>query len=281
MEVVLFYIFIAVCAITLYRNRRQTDVGVLVTASGKKYPYTVGNYLASESSSFHGLELTLPYSLTNFYLDSHKDSRRNGPAALYAKSQMISLEGDFNKYFQLFVPPNSATFVLSVLSPDVMQTLITSSQRYDVELSGKYLRIISVKKTSKSTEGSLLAAAQAIVAELDHRAKSWRQDTNTPAALVYRRGKALKLAGMYFRRSRLIMSILFILLATVAIGLGFAFYYTQQDPAFSDPYSKGAFPGTMMYAAQAIIVTTVAVVMLAPLVWFFAKGLHKDSSYKK
>ncbi len=275
MEVVLFYIFIAICAITFYRNRRQTDVGVLVTKSGKKYPYTVGNYLASESSTFHGLEVTLPYSLTNFYLDSHKDSRRNGPAALYAKSQMVSLEGDFNKYFQLFVPPNSATFVLSVLSPDVMQTLITSSQRYDVELSGKYLRIITLKKTDKATESSLLAAAQAIVTELDHRAKSWQQDAGMPATLLYRRGKSLKLAGTYFRRSRLIVSIVSMLLTIVVIGLGFALYYTRQDPAFSDPYSKGVFPGTMMYAAQAIIVAGVAIVMFTPLVWFFAKRLHK------
>lgn len=275
MIVVVFYIFIALCAISIYKNRRQTDVGVLITANGKKYPYTIGNYLASESSTFHGLEITLPYSLTNFYLDSHKDSKRRGPSALYAKSQMVSLEGDFNKYFQLFVPHGSAMFVLSVLSPDVMHTLITSSQRYDVELSGKYLRIISVKKTSSATQGSLLAAAQAVVAELDHRAKSWQSHTHQPTKLLYRRGAAVKLAGRYIRRSRVYMSILLLLVAIVATGLGFAFYYTQQDPAFSDPYSKGVFAGTMMYAAQAIIMVTIIAAMLVPLVWYYVKGMHK------
>lgn len=281
MEVVLFYILIAVSAISIYRNRHKTDVGVLTTASGKKYPYAIGNYLKSESSSFHGLEITLPYSLANFYLDSHKDSRRKGPAALYATSQKVSLEGNFNKYFQLFVPPNNATFVLSILSPDVMHTLMTSSQRYDVELSGNYLRIISHKKTNARTESSLLAAAKAIVEELDHRAKSWQHNAQPPTKLLYRRGTAVKLAGLYFRRSRLLASVAAILLAITATGLGLAYFYTRQDLTFSDPYSKGVFAGTMMYAAQAIILTTIAVVMLGPLIWFFALGRRKDSSFKE
>ena len=276
MEVVLFYIFIATCAMVVYKNRRKTDVGVLTAANGNKYPYAIGNYLTSETSSFNGLDITLPYGLTNFYLDSHKDSKRKGPAALYAKSQMVSLEGDFNKYFQLFVPPDSAIFALSVLSPDVMQTLITSSQRYDVELSGNHLRVITLEKTSKLTGGPLIAAAQAIIEELDHRSKSWQQGNAPAAKLLHRRGTALKLAGRYFRRSRLIVSILSILLATVAIGLGFALYYTHQDPAFSDPYSKGVFPGTMMYVAEAIVLISIPIVMLAPFIWFFTKRPDKD-----
>lgn len=276
MEVALFYIFIAICAIVIYKNRRKTDVGVLITASGDKYPYAIGDYLTSETSSFNGLDVTLPYSLTNFYLDSHKDSRRKGPAALYAKSQMVSLEGDFNKYFQLFVPPDSAIFALSVLSPDVMQTLITSSQRYDVELSGNHLRVITLEKTNKLMGGPLIAAAQAIIEELDHRAKSWRQGNAPAAKLLYRRGTSLKLASRYFRRSRLIVGVLSILLAVVAIGFGFALYYTHQDPTFSDPYSKGVFPGTMMYAAAAVVVVSIPIVMMAPFVWFFSKRPDKD-----
>ena len=276
MEVVLFYIFIAVCAVIAYKNRRKSDVGVITMDSGAKYPYVIGNYLVSETSSFNGLEVTLPYSLTNFYLDSHKDSRRRGPAALYDKSQMISLEGNFDKYFQLFAPANSSTLVLSILSPDVMQTLIGASKRYDVELSGQQLRIITLDKTSNLVSEPLLKAAKAIITELDHRALSWKQNNIPNTKLTYRRGVTLKLVGIYLRRSRLIISILVIILTTFLIGLGFALYYTQQDPTFSDPYSKGLFPGTMMYAAYVILITSTIILILSPFIWLYMRRPNKS-----
>lgn len=276
MDVVLFYIFIAVCAVYIYKNRRKVEMGVITNAKGDKYPYAIGNYLSSETSSFNGLEVNLPYSLTNFYLDSHKDSKRKGPASLYDKSQTVSLEGDFNTYFQLFVPTKSAVFVLSILSPDVMQTLITSSQRFDVELAGNKLRIISLKKTSRSTGGPLIAAALAIIEELDHRAKSWQQSGAPATKLLYQRGTSLKLAGRYFRRSRLIMSFILMLLTIVVIGFGLALYYTSQDPAFSDPYSKGTLQGTLMYAAAAIVVVAIPITMLGPILWFLVKRPDKE-----
>src|SRR5689334_238755 len=141
MDLILFYGFILICALIVYKNRRTRDVGVITTPSGMMYSYVIGNYLQSEAFNFNGLEVQLPASLANFYLDSHKDSKRKGPGALYTRSQLVSLEGDFDKYFQLFVPPKSQILVLSILSPDVMETLIKSSQRFDVELSGDQLRI--------------------------------------------------------------------------------------------------------------------------------------------
>lgn len=275
MEVVVLYIAIAVAAVVVYKNRRKVDMGVIKTASGKLYPYAIGNYLQSEAGSFNGLEVTLPYTLANFYLDSHKDSKRKGPAAMYDKGQMLSLEGDFNKYFQLFVPTGSANVALSVLSPDVMHTLVTSVQRFDVELSGNYLRIITLEKTSKLTGGPLLTAAEAVIQELDHRAKSW-QPGDTPAKLACRRGTAVKLGGRYFRRSRAIAAVLLVLLLITGTGLGLALYYTHQDPAFSNPYSKGFWAGTVMYLAEGIVLTAIPVAILSPVVWFLRSAQARD-----
>ncbi|MDQ3094286.1 MAG: hypothetical protein M3Q70_03890 [bacterium] len=275
MEVGLLYIFIAISAVIAYRKRHTRELGVLISQQGRKDVFVIGNHLHSETSIYNGLELTLPYTLVNFYLDSHKDSKRRGPAALYDQNQRISLEGDFNKYFQLFVPKENAVLALSVLSPDVMQTLINSSQRYDVELSGNHLRIISLDKVSKLTGDPLIRAADKIVAELDHRAKSWKQ-TDAPAKLLHKKGSTFKLAGRYLRRSRFFVSIITMLITILAVGFGLAFYYTSQDPLFNDPYSKGLFQGTMMYAAAAIFIAAVPVAMITPVIWFFTNPSSKD-----
>ncbi len=277
MEVVFFDIFVIACAFILYRNRRKTKIGTLDVQNGNKYSYVLGDYMQSETSSFHGLDVTLPYKLANFYLDSHKDSNRQGPSALYSRNQMLSLEGDFNTYFQLFVPKDDAVPVLSILSPDIMQTLITSSQRYDVELHDQHLRIISNKKVyGTSDEVFLLEAAKAITSELDHRAASWQNSKNNPSKLQYRKGTTLKLAGRYLRRSRVFIGILTILVSIVLFGLCLALYYTHQDPNFSDPYSKGPLAGTVMYAAAGIFLLAIPIVMLAPLAWFFMRRPDKD-----
>lgn len=267
MELFVFYIIVAICAALAYKNRRKIEFGVLTTEQGKKYPYTMGDYIKGEDSSFNGMEVTLPYTLTNFYLDSHKDSKRKGPAALYDKSQTVSLEGNFNNFFQLFVPPDSTVFVLSVLSPDVMQTLINSSQRFDVELYEDRLRIISVEKTSKKSQKPLLTAAKAIIDELDHRAKSWKQGNTVAKKLRYQKGSSVKFARFYFRKSRVITSVLGILAFIVVAGFGLMLYYTIQDPNFSDPFSKGIVPGILFYAAQTIVSVAILIVMFSPFVW--------------
>ncbi|HVX57716.1 MAG TPA: hypothetical protein VHA37_08355 [Candidatus Saccharimonadales bacterium] len=54
----------------------------------------------------------------------------------------LQLEGDFNKYFKLQIEKGQQVDALQVLTPDVMQTLLTYSSREDIELSGKLLSFI-------------------------------------------------------------------------------------------------------------------------------------------
>ncbi|MDB5163878.1 MAG: hypothetical protein JWS12_496 [Candidatus Saccharibacteria bacterium] len=275
MEIALFYIFIVVSTFIAYRNRRKTKVGVL-KQSNNMYPYALGDYLKAEDWSFNGIDITLPRPLANFYLDSHKDSKRRGPNVLFEHSQKLALEGDFNTYFQLFVPKDSAMIVLSILSPNVMETLITSSQRFDVELHDEHLRIISLNKVyNEEAESSLITAAEALLAEINHRAKSWHKDSAEPQKLEYRKGATWKLASRYLRRSRAVINLLVLLFGIVGLGLGLALYYTHLDPNFSDPYSKGVFAGTMMYIAEGIIILAVPAIMFGPAIWYFSNGPGK------
>lgn len=281
MELVPFYIFIAFCAYVTYKNRRKAFIGGIKTKSGEAYEFSFGNYLKSDTASFHGLDVRLPYSLANFYLDSHIDSKLRGPAALYDSSQVVSLEGDFNKYFRLFVPQASAVLVLSILSPEVMQTLKTSAKKFDVELYNDHLRIISNEKVDINTaQANFIVVAEAIIKELDERAKSWQKTNEQPTKLIFRRGITFKLANLYVRRSRVITSVLTILFMIVIIGLGMAFYYNELEPNFNDPFSKGTFAGTMMYAAEYIIVATIIILMLGPIVWLLTRRF-KDKEFPR
>lgn len=277
MEVVFFYILVAVCAFFAYKNRRKSKAGV-IAIKGKSFGYVLGNYLESEGATFHGLDIHLAYSMANFYLDSHKDSRRRGPGLLFDPSQKLALEGDFNNYFQLFVPKGSHVLALSILSPDVMRTLMNSSERYDVELYNDHLRIISLKKPyGTSSEDELLAAAKAVLIELDHRASSWQDSNEPPQKLRYRKGATFKLAGVYLRRSRVFAVLSVLLLGIVGAGLWLAYYYSMQDPNFSDPYSKGVLVGTLIYVASGLVLAAIPIAMLAPFVWFFGIKPGEDS----
>jgi hypothetical protein len=49
-------------------------------------------------------------------------------------TQHLQLEGAFNRYFTVYIRPNTATAVLSLLTPDVMELLV-QLRKYEVELS--------------------------------------------------------------------------------------------------------------------------------------------------
>jgi hypothetical protein len=283
MAIIAFYVFLLASWLIWYRNRRKVRFGTLYDKSGQVYAYALGNYLASEVATFNGIDITLPSPMTNFYLDSHKDNRRRGPGLLFDSKQKLNLEGDFDKYFQLFVPEKGQVLALSILSPDVMQTLISSSQRYDVELYGTHLRLISLQKVYDNAEiqADLLRAAQAVLNEVSQRQKSWEDRSPRPARLKYRPGQTFKFGSRYVRRSRLFLSVGLVLAAIVIGGFSLSGYYTYQDPHFSDPYSKGFVEGTLMYAAAAIFIAAIPIALLGSIVWLAVYRSTPDSWFKK
>jgi len=49
-------------------------------------------------------------------------------------TEKVKLEGDFDKHFEVYIPPNSQVAALSILTPDVMQTLI-ALDKYEIEMT--------------------------------------------------------------------------------------------------------------------------------------------------
>lgn len=78
--------------------------------------------------------LVLPKQYPHLYLDG----KANGKFSQYQDNQKVALEGDFNNYFTLYMPEGSAAGSLSVLSPDVMQTVIDQGKALDLEINGTF-----------------------------------------------------------------------------------------------------------------------------------------------
>lgn len=85
-------------------------------------------------SQTHYLEfmcIELPRKLPQIIINSKK---AQALSTFYSNSQKISLEGDFDKYFNVFAPANYERTTLTILTPDVMAFLIDKSIECDIEI---------------------------------------------------------------------------------------------------------------------------------------------------
>jgi len=61
----------------------------------------------------------------------------------YDDRQELHLEGDFDDYFNLYVPGGEQVDALTILTPDVMQVLVDGGRPYDLELVDDMLVVIA------------------------------------------------------------------------------------------------------------------------------------------
>ena len=84
------------------------------------------------------LAVTLPRPLPNMILDSVGNNSLFGSSLMYPpeRDQRLSLEGDFDDYFDLYVPRGYERDALYIFTPDLMALLIDESADADVEIRG-------------------------------------------------------------------------------------------------------------------------------------------------
>lgn len=91
------------------------------------------------------VRLTLPKHFPQILLESvHND--KNGSTSTwvsYSADQRVSLEGDFDAYYNLYVPRGVQIPALQIIAPNFMRILMTSSKQFDVELYGNELIFIT------------------------------------------------------------------------------------------------------------------------------------------
>lgn len=233
MEVVIWILIVIAVVFYIFRRSGVRHAGQIITKSGGQYSFEAGNdiWLAG-----NGLQVNIKKTLPHMYLDSHGDSKTQGPMRTYHNSQKISLEGDFDKHFQLFAPKSYQHLVLSILTPDVMHTLIDSNNRYDVEFVGQYMRIMSNRKFLRGFRElpELQKIAEQLLEELEHKYKSWPKDNElqaSQATLTSKNEQAVKIFGMYYGIVR-VATVAAIVLASVFYLLAWMYWNNEAAEPF-------------------------------------------------
>jgi hypothetical protein len=129
---------------------------------------TVGYGKSAKHIIFTACEIHYIANLPRIFLDSlHHDFLG---AEIFTKSsygEIISLEGDFNKYFTLYVPKGFEREALQIFAPDIMAKLIDNSKQFDLEFFGDHLYVYS-SGTIDTKQGmhSIYGLAKLLIIEL-------------------------------------------------------------------------------------------------------------------
>jgi hypothetical protein len=93
-----------------------------------------------------------------------------------------SLEGNFDKHFSLYHDPGEHIDALSIVTPDVMQTLLKMPQKHDIEIVDNYLFFMAVQDhRGPEALPKLLETVDALADQIAHKAKTFRSDKVQPA----------------------------------------------------------------------------------------------------
>ena len=251
MAAILFDLFIIGIIIILCRLAlTKTESGNFNRPGSPTYSYVIGNnlhYYGQLKSTYHGIEIDLPKNFPHLYLDAAKRQGLRGPRMYINPSQIVGLEGNFNQYFTAYIVPGYETLALSILTPDVLQTFKDYCNGMDVELQGKKLRIISNKRLwhRPNREEAVYIAAQKLIAEIDHKLKSWTVADSELAGqkqLVVQDTPSVRLAGRNFRLSSIIVCVVWL---PISLPLWVVVYLDNQSHLYR---MAGSLSGDIMIA---------------------------------
>ena len=139
----------------------------------------IANYTGSKGDpqgprrAFRLMETVLPRRLPHVMIDA----RGNGSLRhVLPGTQRLSLEGDFDRYFTVYVPDGYERDALQLLTPDVMVCLIDHGRRWDIEIVEDRLVVASRRFRAASDRAeytSMLLFSELIGNELGYQAASY------------------------------------------------------------------------------------------------------------
>lgn len=112
------------------------------------YQYTTGSGKNRTTHHWGFLALQLDRALPHMLLDSRANNGLFGSTnlpAVFARDQVLSLEGDFNKHFTLYCPKEYERDALYVFTPDLMALLIDEAAPFDVEIVDRWMFVYSAR----------------------------------------------------------------------------------------------------------------------------------------
>lgn len=111
------------------------------------FRYTTGSGKNQSTRTWGFLAFRLDRRLPHMVLDSRANNSLFGtnlPAA-FDKDQVLSLEGDFDRYFTLYCPREYERDALYVFTPDLMALLVDEAAPFDVEIVDDWMFVYSNK----------------------------------------------------------------------------------------------------------------------------------------
>ena len=109
------------------------------------FEYVVSNGKSSSTVRWGFLALHLERRLPHMLLDSQQNNMFGMPglAGLFARDQVLSLEGDFDRYFTLYCPKEYERDALYVFTPDLMALCIDEAAPFDIEIVDDWMFVYS------------------------------------------------------------------------------------------------------------------------------------------
>lgn len=145
-------------------------------------------------NAFRYLEMALPRRLPHIMIDATGNGRLR---TILPGSQRLRLEGDFDRYFAVYVPQGYERDALELLTPDVMACLIDHGRHWDVEIVDDRL-IAASRRFRRSSDRdeytAMLYFSELFGAELGHQARTYTDPrAANPRSQVTTAGARLKL----------------------------------------------------------------------------------------
>jgi len=112
------------------------------------YRYTTGSGKNRTTHRWGFLALELDRALPHMVLDSKSNNGLFGGSnlpAVFSKDQVLSLEGDFDRWFTLYCPRQYERDALYVFTPDLMALLIDEAAPFDVEIVDRWMFVYSAR----------------------------------------------------------------------------------------------------------------------------------------
>lgn len=141
-------------------SSRQVSEAYMFTNGSEigNYQYTTGSGKNRTTHEWGYVRVSLARNLPNMILDAKSNNligRLSNLPIAFNKNTKLQLEGDFNKYFDLYVPAEYERDALYVFTPDVMAALVNSGAAYDMEIIDNSLMIYRSLRFNLASEQEL------------------------------------------------------------------------------------------------------------------------------
>lgn len=136
------------------------------------------------------IKVKLPKNFPQIVLDSNKNDRGkwSSVSTIFDRNQIINLEGDFQEYFDFYVPKGLQINALTMLAPNFMQVVMDSAVSFDIEFFGD--EMILITKQALYTPEAMQSAYDALHEQLQYMSRllsSWNYVPLSPPIDLLRR----------------------------------------------------------------------------------------------